>query len=58
VAASKFRPEVEQTVARIDLAAAHGKAIGRAVVDARLAGDGDPVARFGCDALLAFAEEA
>src|SRR4029450_9096222 len=58
VAASKFRPEVEQTDARIDLAAAHGKAIGRVVVDARLAGGGDPVARFGADARLAAREEA
>ena len=57
MASAELRPEIEQAVPRIDLAAAQGKAVGRTVVHAGLAGDADPEARLGDDVLLTLAEE-
>ena len=57
MAASDLRPEVEQAVPRVDLPATEGEVVGQAVVDARLAGDGDPLAGLGRESLLSLTEE-
>ena len=57
MAPAELRPEVEQAVPRIDLAAPKGEPVGRAVVDAGLARDRDPVAGLGGDPRLTLAVE-
>ena len=57
MATPELRPEIEEAVPRVHLAAAKGMAVGGAVVDTGLAGEGDPEAGVGDEPLLALAEE-
>src|SRR5947208_16812396 len=58
VTAAELRPEVEQAVACVDLAAVQSERVRPRSVDPRLARDGEPKAGIGDEAAVAIGEEA
>src|SRR4029077_18141394 len=57
VPSAQLRPEVEPSVARVDLPPSQGEPVGVTPVHAGLAADRDPIARVGYEAELALSEQ-